>query len=86
MIKAAVIGVGSIGQNHARVYRELQNVKLIAVSDNDEATAKRVGERLAVDYVGDYVQLLDEYKPDLVSVSVPTIDNITVESASTQTN
>lgn len=73
MIKAAVIGVGSIGQNHARVYRELPDVKLVAVSDNDEETAKRVGNRLAVDYVTDYVKLLDDYKPDLVSVSVPTV-------------
>lgn len=73
MIKAAVIGVGSIGQNHARVYRELADVKLVAVSDNDEETAKRIGNRLAVDYVTDYVKLLDEYQPDLVSVSVPTV-------------
>ena len=33
MLKAAVIGVGSIGQNHARVYREMDGVELVGVAD-----------------------------------------------------
>jgi predicted dehydrogenase len=33
MIRAAVIGVGSMGKNHARIYNDMENVDLVAVSD-----------------------------------------------------
>ena len=35
MIKTAVIGVGSMGQHHARVYSQLKGSDLMAVSDAD---------------------------------------------------
>ena len=38
-----VIGVGSMGINHARVYSEIAN--LVGISDADEATGKRVAGR-----------------------------------------
>jgi predicted dehydrogenase len=44
-IKAAVIGCGSWGRNHARVYRELPGVELAAVSDLNPETAKQIGDR-----------------------------------------
>jgi len=78
MLKAAVIGVGSMGRNHARVYRELPDVKLVAVSDVHEPTAQKVAHDLHVDYVTDYKQLFEQYQPDLVSVSVPTAEHYEV--------
>ena len=33
-MRAAVIGVGSMGTNHARVYSELDEVELVAVADS----------------------------------------------------
>lgn len=72
MLKAAVIGVGSIGQNHARVYREMDGVELVGVVDSNPQTAARIGARLNVPHYTDYKALLEETKPDLVSVSVPT--------------
>lgn len=72
MLKAAVIGVGSIGQNHARVYREMEGAELVGVVDASPATAARIGARLNVPHYTDYLKLIEEKKPDLVTVAVPT--------------
>lgn len=72
MLKAAVIGVGSIGQNHARVYREMDGAQLVGVADANPSNAAKIGNRLNVPYYSDVEKLLEEQKPDLVSISVPT--------------
>lgn len=73
MLKAAVIGVGSMGRNHARVYREMEDiVELVGVADVDEQAANRVGSRMSCPAFTDYRKLLDETRPDLVSLAAPT--------------
>ncbi len=72
MIKAAVIGAGSMGKNHARVYDELDGVALVAVSDIDVASARQTASRYRARYYTDYRRLLGEEKPDVVSIAVPT--------------
>jgi UDP-N-acetylglucosamine 3-dehydrogenase len=72
MLKAAVIGVGSIGQNHARVYREMDGAQLVGVADQSSPNATKVGNRLNVPFYTDWEKLLDEQKPDVVSCCVPT--------------
>lgn len=81
MLKAAVIGVGMIGGNHARVYSELRDCDLVAVSDTNEALARDVANRLSVPYETDYLKLVDTYQPDLVSVAVPTANHYEVVMA-----
>jgi len=40
-IRVGVIGVGAMGNHHARIYSELQDVELVGVSDiNAKATAE----------------------------------------------
>jgi len=73
MLKAAVIGVGSMGANHARVYKELPGVQLVGVADADEATAKSIGNRHNVPTFADHSKLIGETKPDLVTLAVPTM-------------
>ena len=72
MIKAAVIGVGAMGKNHARVYDELPGVNLVAVADTQLDTARAVGERAGVSYYSNYLKMLDEMQPEVVSIAVPT--------------
>lgn len=72
MLKAAVIGVGSMGRNHVRVYRELDGVELVGISDKNPATAEKVASVYGVPYYEDYCNLLEESQPDLVSLVVPT--------------
>ena len=72
MIKAAVIGVGSMGQNHVRVYREMSGVDLVGIADLDQATVERVARLRGTQPFTDYRHMLDVCRPDLVSVVVPT--------------
>jgi len=68
-LRAGVIGVGSMGRNHARVYRELAGVELTGVADLDDHAA----ERVAVEYGTTAYETPDLLREvDLVSVAVPT--------------
>jgi len=71
-LRAAVIGLGSMGANHARVFAELPGVELVGVADADpERVAKATGGRSLPGFP-DTARLLAETRPDLVSVVVPT--------------
>jgi predicted dehydrogenase len=72
MIKVAVIGVGSMGKNHARIYSELPDTRLVAVSDADAKTAESVAVRFGAHAYSDHRQMLENERPDAVSIAVPT--------------
>ncbi len=72
-IKAAVIGVGSMGVNHARVNWELPDVDLVAVADFDDEKVRSVAKKYSTKAFTDYKQMLDETKPDEITLAVPTI-------------
>jgi len=69
-VRVAVIGVGHLGQHHARIYTELPGAELVAVADLSETRRREVGGRLKVPAVADYRSLVG--KVDAVSVAVPT--------------
>jgi len=69
-LRAGVVGVGSLGQHHARVYTQLPGVVLAGVADSNQAKAGEVAKRCHCPAFTDYRDLLD--KVDLVSVVVPT--------------
>jgi len=68
-VRAGVIGVGSMGRHHARVYSELPGVTLAGVSDVDEQQAAAVASEYNSRAM-DVDALLDAV--DVVSVAVPT--------------
>jgi len=70
-INAAVIGVGSMGKNHVRIYSEIEDVKLVAVSDINEEV-KKIAEKFNCRYYKDYNEMLDKENIDLVNIVVPT--------------
>ncbi len=72
VLRAAVIGIGSMGRNHARVYAQLEHAPLVAVADADPKALEPIARTYKVKTYTDYEQMLDEAKPDLVSVAVPT--------------
>jgi UDP-N-acetylglucosamine 3-dehydrogenase len=72
MIRTAVIGVGSMGRNHARVYSELPEAQLVGVADDNFQTAETVGKAFGVKPYQDFRQLLDVEKPEAVTIAVPT--------------
>ena len=72
-LRTAVIGVGSLGQHHARNYAELSasgSSKFVGVCDASEETAKEIAEKNSCDYFTDWRELLD--KVDAVSIVTPT--------------
>ncbi len=72
MLKAAVIGTGSMGRNHVRVYRELESVELVGVCDASPENGARVASVYGVPHFTDVAELLEHCAPDLVTLAVPT--------------
>ena len=68
-LHAGVVGVGSMGSHHARVYNELQETELVGVSDADEETAQNTADQYNTD-VRSLGDLLSEV--DVLTVAVPT--------------
>lgn len=77
-LKTAVIGVGSMGKNHARVYWEMPEADLVGVSDLDQEAAQAIADRYSTRAYSDYRQLLDEGQPDAVTIAVPTVHHLEV--------
>ncbi len=71
-LKAAVIGVGSMGRHHARVYTEIAQTELVGVADASAETGGVIAGKYGVPAYTDFQTLLAEEKPDLVTVAVPT--------------
>jgi len=71
-MKVAVIGVGAMGKNHARIYSELPEVELVAVSDIDLQIANTIASRFGAQVYTDYEDMLAAESPDAVSVAAPT--------------
>src|SRR5205823_10106976 len=76
--KVAVIGVGSLGQHHARVYHEL-GAELVGVADTDRARAGEIGARYGCPAMTDFRTLLRW--ADAVSIAVPTLQHRDVARA-----
>jgi UDP-N-acetylglucosamine 3-dehydrogenase len=72
VLKAAVIGVGTMGRNHARVYAQLEHATLVAAADANPKALEAIARTYKVPTYTEYERMLDEIKPDLVSVAVPT--------------
>lgn len=69
MLRACVIGMGPIGNNHATVYQSLPNVELVAVCDRQMDRADAASKKYGVPCYYDAQKMLDAEKPDLVSVA-----------------
>jgi UDP-N-acetylglucosamine 3-dehydrogenase len=76
--RVAVIGVGAMGRNHARVYSEMPGVSLVGVSDVDTHVAETTARRYGTNAYDNYIQLLEEQKPQAVTIAVPTVDHLGV--------
>lgn len=68
-----VVGCGSWGRNHARVFADLKNASLIAVCDTNIKTAREIGEKYAVDWYTDLKRVLNRTDVEAVTICTPTI-------------
>lgn len=72
-MRVGVIGVGSMGSQHVRVYHEL-GAELVGVADIDLEQAQKIAAQYGTKAYTDYQALLNQ-DPDGVSIVVPTTEH-----------
>jgi predicted dehydrogenase len=72
-IKTAVIGVGHLGQHHARWYKNIPQAELVGVYDIDQEKCRRIAGELDIRPFEKLADLIGQI--DAVSIVVPTIDH-----------
>lgn len=73
LLRTAVIGVGHLGKQHARIHSDLAGeglIEFVSVCDLDEQTANAIATERSVGWTTDWRELLG--KVDAVSLAVPT--------------
>ena len=70
-IRVAVIGAGNMGKNHLRNYFLLPEAELVGLADINPDT-KKLADEYNTTFFTDYKKMLEELKPDAVSIVVPT--------------
>lgn len=73
-LRVGVIGVGHLGQHHARLLASMPDVELTGVVDTDGARAALIAERCRTQAFTDAASLLD--RVDAVTVATPTISHL----------
>jgi predicted dehydrogenase len=69
-IPVAVIGIGSMGQNHARVFSEMPQVDLVGIVDVDRERGESFAKKYSTTYYPHYQDLFDKVKA--VNIATPT--------------
>ncbi|MDH4027306.1 MAG: Gfo/Idh/MocA family oxidoreductase [Nitrospirota bacterium] len=70
MINVGVIGTGSIGIHHARIYSDINGVNLVGVVDADHERAEEIASKYNCKAYTDHSDIMDHV--DAVSIAVPT--------------
>lgn len=81
-LRAGVIGVGHLGQHHARLYASLPGAQLVGVTDQSVERAQTIAARHGVRVFRTADELLSQV--DVVSVAVPTSGHYAVAKACLQ--
>lgn len=75
-LRVGVVGVGYLGQFHARIYNDMPDVELVGVADIDLRTAQSTAAKHGCKAYTDCSGLLDQV--DAVSIVVPTVSHLQV--------
>ncbi len=71
-LRAAVIGVGAMGANHARVYARMPQTTLVAIADLDPVQRDRVARTYKARAYEDYREMIAKEALDVVTIALPT--------------
>jgi len=75
-VRIGVIGVGHLGQHHARLLASMDGVELVGVCDVNRARADEIGTKFGAPAFSDSRELLG--RVDAVTVAVPTVVHLDV--------
>ena len=70
-VRVGVVGVGALGQHHARVYASLPEAQLVGVVDTFPGRAEQIAGPLGAKVFAKHSDLFD--KVDAVSIATPTV-------------
>lgn len=76
--RMGVVGVGHLGQHHARIYTEILGSQLVGVVDSNGERASAIGQHLGVPNYDDIDDFMDNARPDGISIVVPTTHHFEV--------
>jgi len=76
MIRVGVIGVGHLGQHHARLLASIDGVELVGVCDTNRSRAQDVAGKFGGAVFAEAGELLS--RVDAVTVAVPTVAHVDV--------
>ena len=68
--KVGVVGVGYLGQIHAKIYSQMENVELVMLADTDQARVSALAQQYGCKATTNPMDMLDHV--DAVSIVVPT--------------
>jgi predicted dehydrogenase len=75
-LRVGVIGVGHLGQHHARLLAAIDGVELVGIVDTNRARAEEVAAKHGVRVCADAQELLP--RVDAVTIAVPTVSHVEV--------
>lgn len=68
----AVVGVGSWGKNHARVFHELENVNLVGIFDVNQDHAKQIAKKHNCKTFDSVSEIAKDESVQVVTIATPT--------------
>jgi UDP-N-acetylglucosamine 3-dehydrogenase len=71
-MNVGVIGVGSMGRNHARVFAAMPEVNLVALADANEEIVQQIARTYKARAYTDHREMLAKEAIDIVAIAVPT--------------
>jgi UDP-N-acetylglucosamine 3-dehydrogenase len=71
-LNLAVVGVGSWGKNHARVFKELELTNLVGIYDVDSNRSKELAKQHGAEFFTDLEEMLKSEDIDAISIASPT--------------
>ncbi len=77
-LKIAVIGVGHIGKEHARIYNDMPEVNLTGIVDINKKQGEKIAQQYNTKHYSSYKDI--PHKVDAVSVVVPTKSHYEITS------
>ena len=78
-IRLGVVGTGSMGRNHARIFSEVADAKFTAVLDSNGETAREVAGKYGAQPFSDIAAFADSV--DAVTVATPTATHFEIAKA-----
>ena len=76
VVRIGVIGVGHLGQHHARLLASMDGVEVVGICDINRPRADEIGAKVGVPVFADACELLG--RVEAVTVAVPTVAHVDV--------